>query len=342
MVSGNRNVSLRYHALIVPPPLEKSVLPRGHDPGCAVASTDSTAVSYDSIGDYRVAPVPGMNAMMRFRNVKKVEWTLGTRERTVLKHLYWRSGKSSVREIDRADVADLIESMAQADHAKTAKNYLSVITRLYRRLGLPSVTEGIPSPRFQVPPPECLTPGEIATCLRVAEDAGIGVEVAVALGTGLRRAELARLEWNDIDAPARCLVVRISKNLEARIVPLNAPTLAALARQRKITGHLRFVFPARQTGSWGWRWADRRRSDWTWSNALAPVQEAVPRFRLHGAGKVSSGYHLFRHTFITRCLEAGIPIEKVADWVGHRDLNQTRRYAKLLRRYDPQIEKIMP
>jgi integrase len=39
--------------------------------------------------------------------------------------------------------------------------------------------------------------------------------------------------------------------------------------------------------------------------------------------------HSFRHYFITESNRSGVPIEIIADQVGHRDLNSTRHYTHL-------------
>lgn len=39
--------------------------------------------------------------------------------------------------------------------------------------------------------------------------------------------------------------------------------------------------------------------------------------------------HRLRHTFATRCLERGVPIEVIGEWLGHEDLKTTKVYAKV-------------
>lgn len=36
--------------------------------------------------------------------------------------------------------------------------------------------------------------------------------------------------------------------------------------------------------------------------------------------------HSFRHSFVSRCANAGVPLEICATWVGHLDETTTRRY----------------
>jgi integrase len=38
-------------------------------------------------------------------------------------------------------------------------------------------------------------------------------------------------------------------------------------------------------------------------------------------------FHDLRHTFGTRCAQAGVPMRTLQEWMGHRDLSTTQRYA---------------
>jgi len=54
--------------------------------------------------------------------------------------------------------------------------------------------------------------------------------ILCALDTGMRRGEMMRLEWPDVDLEARTITVRAmnTKTLTARVVPVSARLLAAL------------------------------------------------------------------------------------------------------------------
>lgn len=40
-------------------------------------------------------------------------------------------------------------------------------------------------------------------------------------------------------------------------------------------------------------------------------------------GSESFGQHLLRHTFATRCIEAGVPPIVLKNWLGHKDIQIT-------------------
>jgi len=55
---------------------------------------------------------------------------------------------------------------------------------------------------------------------------------------------------------------------------------------------------------------------------------------------VGRGWHLFRHTFASRAVQAGVPIYKVAQWLGHKHVATTEIYAHLSPDFDEDIEKV--
>jgi integrase len=62
----------------------------------------------------------------------------------------------------------------------------------------------------------------------------------------------------------------------------------------------------------------------------APMYQGVTR-RLHralrSAGLNDHVFHDLRHTFGTRMAAAGVPMRTLQEWMGHRDIATTQRYA---------------
>lgn len=58
--------------------------------------------------------------------------------------------------------------------------------------------------------------------------------------------------------------------------------------------------------------------------------------------QISGGQHILRHTFITRCIEADIPIEVIMQWAGHKDISTTiNTYTDVFkRRNDKSMDKL--
>ncbi len=239
----------------------------------------------------------------------------------------------------------ICELLSQGRAPKTVRNAHGSLSRFCRYLVNAGHLDANPCHRVTLPPleeqvPLFLDEREYEKALRIARKAGIYVEVALALTTGLRSGELRRLEWRDIDLRRRALLVRKSKSKRPRTVCLSRVAIGALLKQRNLTGDCRYVFPGRRRWTKG-RFEDCMRGENWWKrDALKPLQEAIPKFQMLPKGSTGRGFHLFRHTFASRLVQRGTPLLKVSAWLGHRTLKMTRRYAHLSPGYDPDIEKV--
>ena len=257
----------------------------------------------------------------------------------------------SPNEITPAAIQGHIASLtAQGLAPRTVRNHhvaLSRFCRFLRARGHLAVDPCLetPLPRPTEALPNYLTEEEAWECLQLAGQHGIHCEVCLALNTGLRMSELRRLEGADVDMNRRCLVVRMSKGRRPRSVPLNSAAVGALRSQRARFGHLPHLFPggrlcAGKLDPGGtWTRCQPRGLDWWAREALKPLQAAIPKFQAVPKGNVGRGWHLFRHTFATRLVQAGVSIYKVSRWLGHRNLRTTEMYAHLASGYDVEIEQ---
>jgi integrase len=134
--------------------------------------------------------------------------------------------------------------------------------------------------------------------------------VLVSLNTGLRRGELLKLEWTDIDLDRAILTVRgkTAKSKKMRHIPLNREALATL-KAWKLKAHPVFVF----TDALG----KPLRAIFHW--------EALRRL----AGLKVFRWHDLRHSFAPRLVMKGVDLNTVRELLGHKDLKMTLRYAHL-------------
>lgn len=126
--------------------------------------------------------------------------------------------------------------------------------------------------------------------------------------TGMRREEIARLRWEDLDEANRLVIVRDRKDPRRKAgndqaVPLLFGALEIAQRQDR-TGET--IFPLRPE---------------TVTTLFARACRAC--------GIVGLRLHDLRHTAITRMFEAGMSIEEVALVSGHRTWAMLRRYTHL-------------
>lgn len=133
--------------------------------------------------------------------------------------------------------------------------------------------------------------------------------VAFALGTGLRLSEQLGLKWQHIDWDSRTASIPLSKSGKTRRVPLSDEVLTILREQFSESP---YVFP-----------------DTADPLQPADVREVSKRFtdRLAQAGIPQASWHVLRHSFASRQVQAGTDIVAVSRLLGHCTITTTMRYA---------------
>jgi len=141
--------------------------------------------------------------------------------------------------------------------------------------------------------------------------------------TGCRRGEAARLDWADINLPDAEVVVRTSKNLEGRHIPLTREALRLLTALCARRGPVRArvptpVFPALRAVSPG--------THWTGADLLSG---AVPRAAEAAGLRVHVRCHDLRHACGSALRRSGATDPVIAQILGHRPptRNVTWRYS---------------
>ncbi|WP_340137718.1 site-specific integrase [Pseudomonas viridiflava] len=136
--------------------------------------------------------------------------------------------------------------------------------------------------------------------------------VVLSINTGVRRGEAFNLTWADVDLKNKLITVEgdTSKSGQTRHIPLNREALDTLAKWKEQRGSNGYVFP----GQHGKR-LDNVKKSWSGLLTLAKVE----RFR----------WHDLRHTFASKLVMAGVPLNTVRELLGHSDIKMTLRYAHL-------------
>lgn len=136
------------------------------------------------------------------------------------------------------------------------------------------------------------------------------IEFAVA--SAMRREEICRLRWSDLDAERRVVIVRDRKHPrekkgnDERVPLLEATGYDALAIILRQPRRGQVIFPYRPE-----------------SISMA-FQRAIAELDIRDLH-----FHDLRHEGVSRLFEAGLPIEHVALVSGHRDWSSLRRYTQL-------------
>ena len=135
------------------------------------------------------------------------------------------------------------------------------------------------------------------------------------LHTALRRGELMKLMWADVDWEARTLTVRAPKNDDDRTIPLSNDVYGILRERRK-------------------DWERERRAgllDLRVYGESADIRKVLDRAAVRAEideGRRHRLQHRLRDTCATTLLDAAVPLDRVQLILGHRDIGMTRRYAE--------------
>ena len=135
--------------------------------------------------------------------------------------------------------------------------------------------------------------------------------VVLALSTGARRGELLGLRWNNVDLDRGVITLHETKNGERRMLPLMGYALE-LMRSKGI-GQIKLdslVFP-------GPRRSKPTHIRTAWNTALRRAN--LDDFRFHD----------LRHSCASYLAMGGASLAEIAEVLGHKDLDVTRRYAHL-------------
>ena len=158
-----------------------------------------------------------------------------------------------------------------------------------------------------------LTDAERERLLRVAKLSKwnkLHLLVLMAITTGARRGELLRLTHGDLDLAAGTAYLRTSKNGEPRVLPL-VPAVVAEIRRLGSKDDDVLLFSAKYH-------AEKPMSFGTvWRTAVK--QASIENFRFHD----------LRHSCASYLAQSGASLAEIADVLGHKSLDVTRRYAHL-------------
>jgi integrase len=250
--------------------------------------------------------------------------------------------RRAVSSITPEDVADLVAVLEARVAPKTVRNAIATLSALLRFAASPQRRWAAGNAAAGVELPAAPESDEVRYLDLDELDLAIAHAPAgpfqdldralwrTAAMTGLRRGELLALRWSDVDWLASRIRVRRNyvrgefgtpkSRRSTRSVPMAREVAVALERLSATTERsgAALVFGHPQTGE--------------------PLHTAGVgrRFKrgLEAAGLVPHRFHDLRHTFGTTMAAAGVPMRTLQEWMGHRDISTTQRYAD----YAPGLE----
>ncbi|XCN73508.1 MAG: site-specific integrase [Candidatus Electrothrix aestuarii] len=241
------------------------------------------------------------------------------------KHLQPIFEKKQLDRISSFDVERLKMNMKQGKnmHNKsyapaTIKHVIVLLSRLYTVAGQWGMYDGmnpcdkVAKPKLNNQVTEFLNDMQLTNLLEVLEnwpkysDAAF---IKILLYTGLRRGELFKLSWQDINLERQTVILRDPKGKQDETLPLSNKACAVL--RKLLPTESPYVFPGKHGG---------RRVDFKRPWIEIKKKAGLPQdFRLHG----------LRHHYASSLVSAGVDLYTVSKLLTHKDTKTTQRYAHL-------------
>jgi integrase/recombinase XerC len=256
----------------------------------------------------------------------------------------------------RRDLASLVEHAGKRMDVYVLRSWLGQLARTHapasiarkvaacrtfmrwmRRRGMikESPADELASPKVRRPLPTFLSVDSAAQVMEAPDTStafGLRDRAVLELlyGSGIRVAELCKLDLTDVDLPAAAARV-LGKGKKERLVPLGSKAIAAIsawlaarpAVLHKGKQDARALFLSKRAARLGVR----------------QVQDLVQRYGALGAGRADLHPHALRHTCATHLLDGGADLRAIQELLGHSSLSTTQRYTHvsmdhLMRVYD--------
>ena len=204
-----------------------------------------------------------------------------------------------------------------ANHLAVARAIYAWATRPTRRLVERNPLRGVELPPNDEQPRTRVADAEEAAALLTTMSAPDAVPYALAFYARLRRAEIQRLQWRDVELDGYRLTVSKAK------------TTAGTGRRPPIAEPLRPILLSAFM-------RDGRPSDGRVSAVSVTSGKLAERSRKAwaAAGQEPITLHECRHTYASFLMAAGYTLRELMEFMGHSSLQATDRYVKLLPRPD--------
>jgi site-specific recombinase XerD len=182
--------------------------------------------------------------------------------------------------------------------------------------------DDLPRPKRSRRLPEILSPEEVALLIDSARNLFHRTILMTLYSTGMRRAELCRLQVSDVDSKRMVIHIRNGKGGHDRDVPLSEKLLETLRVYWRWMKPKRYLFPGTVRN---WR-------------ADVPVTTKLPWEACQQAAKRAGiskhvSPHTLRHSYATHLLEAGADLRTIQVLLGHSKIEHTTLYLHLSRRH---------
>jgi integrase len=230
-----------------------------------------------------------------------------------------------------ADIAEYRDSRLKDSAPKTVLNEMALISHIFntairewRMESLRNPVELVSKPKVKNGRNRRASHEEIEAILSCTKSRELPAIVRLLTETAMRRGELAKLTWANIDKKKRLALLEDTKNGEDRIVPLSSKAMQALESvPRRISGKVfGSMTPDAITRAFN-RAVTRARERYEGQckeSGIEPVKGYLEDLRVHD----------LRHEATSRLFESGkFDMMEVASITGHKTLQMLKRYTHL-------------
>ena len=243
--------------------------------------------------------------------------------REIARFVEWAGKGVEMAAVDDAMAERYAVELGRQVSGNTYNKHLVTLTAAWRAVGRAAGVRGnpwadLPRKRKGTHSRRSLTKEEVAKVLALAEGE-LRSLVLVGLWAGLRLGDACRLKWDAFKADG---AVEVKTAKTGAVVRLPAARLVAELGKRGEG----YVMP-------GMAAAYGRDSSAVSKMVTALFERAGIATRERRAGwhqsRPTASFHSLRHTFVTRCVEAGVPVAVVRELVGHTRETMTEHYTHI-------------
>jgi integrase len=228
----------------------------------------------------------------------------------VLKNLEQEFGAIRLSSITLRTIDRYLSRRRREDGITTAtcNRYLAALKTLFKQARIWGYLDELPTDALTMQKeeskvPDALTDGELDRLLQHCSEPTYTI-VALAADSGMRKSEIGRLCWGDLDFEAGIITVRKTKNGRFRAIPMTA-------RLRQLLPKMMPIPPVPEATVFA-------------SVSIGPILKKAAE----AAGIPHVHMHRLRHTFATRLRDRGVPLDRIMELLGHSSYEMVLRYAK--------------
>ncbi len=209
-----------------------------------------------------------------------------------------------------------VKRMADGVHLATVAKEFRFIQRVFSLCkGEWELINQSPFDRFKIPTGSkervsYLQPGQLEKLLKASPE-WLRPIILLAKNTGIRRGNLADLEWEQVDLEQKTVILYETKNGDPVTIPLGDAACNILEDLRRSKNGGKYVFPHS-----------------TKQEMPKLITRAFTRAR-NKAGVKGFRFHDLRHDFATRLVKSGVDLYRVGKLLAHKSVTMTKRYAHL-------------